>query len=123
MIEIKKHEAQNIFDSYDDYISHLKQAYALLQDIRNSKNPSFSKIVPEHLEVEFTNSTKTVRLYYPRNKGIIIIQFPMKKGVSAKKRNALREKALITFGVIVKINERAMAEEFAISKKIFDSKT
>ncbi len=121
MAEVSKYRIQDIFDSYEDYILYLKKTYSLFQDLKQSKDPSFSKIVPEYLEIEFIQTLKAPRLYYPRNKGVIIVQLPLGKSAGLKQKEALRSKALITFSAIVKINEKAMAEEFAMSLKLFES--
>lgn len=122
MAKNKRYRAEDVFDSYEDYIKYMKVTYSLFQDLKKSNNPSFSMIVPENLKIEFKPNIQEPRLYIPRNKGIIVVQLPIEKEVGTKGRDDIHTRAIITFSPILKLNEKAMAEEFAISKKLFDSR-
>ena len=119
-MKAQKNEPKDVFESFEEYVRYLKKAYSLFQDLKKSRDPSFSKIVPEYLEIQFHRTTKSPRLYFPRNKGVVVVQLPLKPEMGPRTRGSLCAKALITFASVVKMSERAMAEEFAISKKLFD---
>ena len=92
MTDLKRNTPSDIFDSYEEYLSYLKKAYALYQDMKKSRDPSFAKIVPEYLEVEFTKSIKAPRLYFPRNKGVIVVQIPLRSSPRSRQRMSPRSR-------------------------------
>ena len=113
---------ENIFSSFEEYQRYLIEALALFQDQIKKRNPSFKKYVPEYLEIEFVNSIRAPRLYFPRYKSTIVVQLPA-NGAAPRKRETIRTQMLQRFVAVVKINEIAVAEEIAMRMKILGKKT
>ncbi len=112
---------EEIFDSFAEYQSYLTKALSLFQDQQKKRSPSFKKYVPEYLEVEFNNSIKAPRLYFPRYQGIVVVQLPA-AGLAPRRRALVRERTLQRFVGIIKINELAVADEFAMRMKVIERK-
>lgn len=110
---------EEVFESFDEYQRYLSKALALFQDQQKKRHPTLKKYVPEYLEVEFDNSIKAPRLYFPRYKGVVVVQLPS-NNLPPRKRALVREKTLHKFVAIVKINEMAIADEFAMRMKIIE---
>lgn len=110
---------EDVFESFSEYQRYLTKALALFQDQEKKRNPTFKKYVPEYLEVEFDNSIKAPRLYFPRYKGVIVVQLPANQ-LAPKKRAAVRERMLQRFVGVIKINELAVADEFAMRMRVIE---
>lgn len=113
---------EDIFESFQEYQQYLTRALSIFQDQLKKRNPTLKKYVPEYLEVEFDNSIKTPRLYFPRYRGVIVVQLPANR-LAPRKRAMVRERTLQRFAAIVKINELAVADEFAMRMKVIERKT
>jgi hypothetical protein len=74
--------------------------------------------VPEYLEIDFAN-IKSPRLYYPRYKGTIVVQFP-EANLSPKQKGVIRSQKLLEFAALVKINEVTVGEQFAMRMKLLE---
>lgn len=110
---------EDVFESFKEYQGYLLRALALFQDTEKKHNPNFRKYVPEFLEIEFNAAIKAPRLHFPRFKGVIVVQLPIQRGAgSPKQRAAQRERMLVKFASVVKVNELAVADELAVRMKI-----
>ncbi len=112
---------EDVFSSFDEYQRFLVEALALFQDQIKKRNPSMKKYVPEFLEIEFINSIRSPRLYFPRYKGVIVVQIPA-NGAAPRSRSAIRVRMLSRFASVVKINELAVADEIAMRMKVMGRK-
>lgn len=115
---IERYQIEEMFEDYEEYRTYLLRALATFQDMKKSRNPSFRALVPEYLEIDFAN-IKAPRLFYPRYKGIIVVQFP-EANLSPKQKGVIRSQKLIEFAALVKINEVAMGEQFAMRMKLLE---
>lgn len=115
---LDRYQIEEIFENYEEYRVYLVKALATFQDMKKSRNPSFRALVPEYLEIDFAN-IKAPRLFFPRYKGVIVVQFPEAK-LSPKQKGVIRSQKLIEFAALVKINEVAMGDQFAMRMKFFD---
>lgn len=112
---------EDIFKDFDEYQRFLVEALAIFQDQLKKRHPSMKKYVPEFLEVEFVNSIRAPRLYFPRYKGVIVVQLPA-NGEAPRSRSSIRVRTLQRFAAVVKINELAVAEEIAMRMKVMGKK-
>ena len=112
---------EEIFEDFCEYEEYLKKALSLFQNLQKKRSPSFKNYIPQYLEVEFNKSIKAPRLYFPRYEGVIVVQLPDPK-FSPKKKGSIRERALMQYVSLVKTNELALGDEFAMRMKIFSKK-
>jgi len=112
---------EDLFENFKEYQGYLARALALFQDQQKKRNPGFNKFVPNILEVEFVNSIKSPRLYFPRYRGIIVVQLPANR-LSPRKRASIRERTLQSFVGVIKANELAVGDEVAMRMKIMERK-
>lgn len=112
---------EEVFESFDEYQRYLIKALALFQDQQKKRNPSFKRYVPEFLEIEFESSIKAPRLYFPRYRGVIVVQLPANR-LAPRKKAILRERMLQRFVAVVKINELSVADEIAMRMKVIEKK-
>lgn len=115
---LDRYQIEEIFESYDEYRVYLLKALATFQDMKKSRNPSLRAFVPEYLEIDFAN-IKSPRLYYPRYKGTIVVQFP-EANLSPKQKGVIRSQKLVEFAALVKINEVSVGEQFAMRMKLLE---
>lgn len=115
---LNRYLIEEIFESYEEYRLYLLKALATFQDMKKSRNPSLRAFVPEYLEIDFAN-IKSPRLYYPRYKGTIVVQFPEAK-LSPKQKGVVRSQKLLEFAALVKINEVTVGEQFAMRMKLLE---
>ncbi|MGZ3745077.1 MAG: hypothetical protein ACXVBQ_14540 [Pseudobdellovibrionaceae bacterium] len=115
---LDRYQIEEIFESYEEYRLYLLKALATFQDMKKSRNPTLSAFVPEYLEIDFAN-IKSPRLYYPRYKGTIVVQFP-EANLSPRQKGVIRSQKLIEFAALVKINEVAVGEQFAMRMKLLE---
>jgi hypothetical protein len=115
---LNRYQIEEIFESYEEYKLYLLKALATFQDMKKSRNPSLRAVVPEYLEIDFAN-IKSPRLYYPRYKGTIVVQFP-EANLSPKQKGVIRSQKLLEFAAVVKINEVAVGEQFAMRMKLLE---
>ncbi len=110
------YQIEDVFESFQEYQRYFMKALALFQDMKKSRNPSMKMIVPEYLEIEFA-PIKAPRLYFPRCKGVIVVQLP-EAGLSPKQKGVVRPKKLMEYSPLVKINEHYQGDQFAMRMKI-----
>ncbi len=113
----KFNSIDDFFESFSDYQEFFLKAIASFKDNQRTHIPSFNKVVPEYLEIRFSNTIKVPRIKIPRSEGSIIVELPG-SGVSPKKKGEIRERSLLKWVALVKINEFACADEMAIRMKI-----
>lgn len=118
--QFDRYQVEEKFEDFEEYQAYLFKALAMFQDLKKKRSVSFASYVPEFLEIDFAD-IKAPRLYYPRYKGTLVIQFPV-ASLSPKKKGLVRAQKLLEFAGIVKINELAMADQFAIRMKLFDKR-
>jgi hypothetical protein len=119
MGEKKVYAIQDIFANFDEYQDFFQKALARLKDTERLREPSLQRIVPEVLEVHFSNSIKAPRLRFPRWENSIVVELPG-SGLAPKAKGDMREKALRKYVSLVKVNEMACADEIAIRMKLFE---
>ncbi len=112
---------EEVFESFSEYQRYLIKALALFQDQQKKRNPSFKRYVPEFLEIEFESSIKAPRLYFPRYRGVIVVQLPANR-LAPRKKAVLRERMLQRFVAVVKVNELSVADEIAMRMKVIEKK-
>lgn len=110
------YQIEDIFESFQEYQHYFLKALSLFQDMKKSRNPSIRLLVPEYLEIDFA-PIKSPRLYFPRYKGIIVVQLP-EGNLSPKQRGIIRSRKLIEYSPIVKINEHYQGDQFAMRMKV-----
>jgi hypothetical protein len=110
---------EDVFEDFSEYQLYLTKALSLFQDHQKKRNPTLKRYVPEYLEVEFEPSIKAPRLYFPRYRGVVVVQLPS-NNLPARKRAVIRERNLLRYVGIVKINELAVGDEFAMRMKLID---
>lgn len=117
---LNKYSLDEAFEgNWDLYEKYLRKALAFLQDTKKSRTFSMRDVVPEYLEIEFQD-IKSPRLFFPRFKGTVVVQLPS-RGLSPRQRGTERERRLLQFAPAVKINEIAIADQFAMRMLIIES--
>lgn len=110
---------EEIFENFEEYKSYLIRALALFREQDKRRNPTLQKYVPEYLEIQFNKTIKAPRLYFPRYQGTLVVELP-DANASPKRKAFIRAKSLERYAGIVKINEIACADEFAMRMKVME---
>lgn len=117
---LDRYQIEEKFEDFEEYQTYLLKALSMFQDLKKKRSVSFNSYVPEFLEIDFAD-VKVPRLYFPRFKGTVVVQFPM-ANLSPKKKGAIRTQKLLEFAGIVKINELAVADQFAVRMMLFEKR-
>jgi hypothetical protein len=110
---------EEVFESFSEYQHYLTKALSLFQDQQKKRNPTLKRYVPEYLEIEFDASIKAPRIYFPRYRGVVVVQLPSNR-LPARKRAVIRERNLMRYAGIVKMNEIAVGDELAMRMKLIE---
>ena len=114
----EKEASQNIFESKAEYQKYLKNAYNFLRGMKRGTKYS---IIPLYLEIRLNINIRNQRLFLDKKKyDTLVIEIPVKKSLSPQKRTAIKSKALIAYGPLLATYEKKLADEFAITEKLFD---
>jgi hypothetical protein len=117
----RQYFVEDVFEDFEEYKQYLCKALALFREQDKRRNPTLQKYVPEYLEIHFNKTIKAPRLYFPRYQGIIVVELPDSR-IPPKKKEFLRAKALERYAGVVKVNELAVGDEFAMRMKIMERK-
>lgn len=117
----RQYVLEDVFDDFAEYQRYLCKALALFREQDRRRNPTLQKYVPEYLEVHFNKAIRAPRLYFPRYTGILVVELP-DSDFPPKRKAALRERALGRYAGVVKINELAVGDEFAMRLKLMETK-
>ena len=112
---------EEVFEDFAEYQDYVCKALALFREQDRRRSPTLQKYVPEYLEVHFNATIKAPRLYFPRYQGVVVVELPDRK-IAPKKKEFLRARTLQRYAGVVKVNELAVGDEFAMRRKIMDTK-
>lgn len=115
-----RYQIEEMFEDFEEYKTYLFKALSIFQDLKKNRSISFRSLVPEYLEIDFAD-IKAPRLYFPRYKGTVVLQFPV-GNLSPQKRGIIRTQKLIEFAPVVKISELSMGDQFAMRMKLLEKK-
>ena len=113
---------EEIFGDFEEYQQYLTKALSLFREQDKRRNPTLQKYVPEYLEIQFNKTIKSPRLYFPRYTGTVIVELP-DNNIAPKKKAFIRSRSLERYAGIIKINEIACADEFAMRLKVMERKS